>query len=228
MKFASLCLLSYRRPEQLKQCLDSLIATADYPYQLIVNCDGYEEVNIIYLANMLRKGLISNLLISNGKNRGVGKSFQSCLGVAEGDYIFKIDTDLTFEPNWLSQAVKALETADNLGAISLFDYHNYDPNDVRFQPTANHLAVKDDYILVNDFVSSIYGFQKAALNACQFNGEDDGYHQTLRKFGPLAITKQDYVKNTGFGVTKSTYVSGTEDHPFKTPTYNLPLIFKLT
>lgn len=79
--------------------------------------------------------------------------------------------------------------------------------------------------VVNDFVSSVYGFKREALNAFPFDGNDDGYHQTLKNYGELAITLPDLVHNRGFGVGKSVYVSGTMEKPYKTPTYNSPLLF---
>lgn len=218
-KFASLCLLSYKRPERLKDCINSLITHTDYPYELIINCDGGDEHdNLGWLTTGFLQNKISKLILTGGKNRGVGRSFANCVGMAEGDYIFKIDTDLVFKPQWLSTAIGVLEKHE-VGAVSLFNYRNYDPNDTRFE------IQKDlgDCYLVNDFVSSIYGFKREHLQKGGWD-QDDGFHTRL---APLAITKKDYVTNHGFGVTKSTYVSGTEDKPFKTPTHDKPLLFRV-
>lgn len=216
-----MCLLAYKRPQQLKDCIKSLTQNTDYPYQLIINLDTCDPYLLGYLTELLLWGTISNLLVNSGNNRGVGRSFQSALGVSEGDYIFKVDTDLTFKPGWLSTAVKVLENYEDVGTVSLFDYNHYDPNDNRFKPEECHLQEREGCIIVKDFVSSIYGFRKEDKH--KFTGEDDGFHQTL---GKMAITKQDLVSNSGFGVYKSTYVSGTEDAPIKTPTHNEPLIFQ--
>lgn len=228
-KFASLCLLAYKRPQQLKDCIRSLTENTDYPYQLIVNLDTSDAYLTGYLSELLIGGRISNLIINSGNNRGVGRSFQSCIGVAEGDYIFKIDTDLTFSPGWLSKAVGILETNPDIGTVSLFDYNHYDPNDSRFFPSTNHVELRPDCIIVNDFVSSIYGFRSEDYYRDDFLNKnpipDDGMHQA---FGLMAITKEDLVKNSGFGVN-STYVTMPDKDPanaFKTPTDNKPLIFK--
>lgn len=230
-KFASLCLLAYKRPQQLLDCINSLTQTCDYPYQLIVNLDTYDKVNLEHLTNLLTQSRISNLLINNGNNRGVGRSFQSCLGVAEGDFIFKIDTDLTFKPAWLSKAVKVLENNPDVGAVSLFDYNHYDPNDDRFKSENSRLEEREDCYIVKDFVSSIYGFKKEHLFIIN-PVEDDGNHTKFQNYDlgggvcfNLAITKEDLVTNSGFGVYKSTYVSGTEENPYKTPIFDEPLIF---
>lgn len=214
---SSLCVLAYKRPEWLAECLDSILATVDSPCEIIVNCDGGDRECFDVAERYFYKNRISKLIASNGKNRGVGVAFQNCLGVCEGDYVFKIDTDLVFKEKWLSTAVNILEKETLVGSVSLFNYRNYDPNDTRFQVLGeSHL-----YLEVNDFVSSIYGFRSSDLSKIT-PVQDDGNHT---KLGKLAITKVDYVHNRGFGVTKSTYVSGTEDHPYKTFTYNSPLVF---
>jgi glycosyltransferase involved in cell wall biosynthesis len=217
---ASLCILAYKRPEKLRSCLESILKTVDFPCEIIVNLDSDSTPeNRQYLFEMLNQNKISKLIMVNGKNRGVGRSFQNCLGVAEGDYIFKIDTDLIFKPQWLSTAIKILDNNNDIGAVSLFNYRHYDPNDTRFEI----LHYREDCLIVNDFVSSVYGFRNPTSDP-HFGKDipDDGLHKS---FGDLAITTTDFVENSGFGVTKSTYVSGTEDHPYKTPTFNEPLIF---
>lgn len=222
MQFASLCLLAYKRPQQLKECLQSIFETADFPHEIIVNLDGDDSGNSEYLFDLYKNKRISKLIMQSGNNRGVGRSFANCIAMAEGEYIFKIDTDLVFSQNWLSVAVTGLHDNPEIGAISLFDYRHYDPNDSRF----NHYDEIKNLWLVDDFVTSIYCFKKKYLNISGWDA-DDGFHNRIQKQGVhLAITKKDYVRNTGFGVSKSTYVSGTDENPFKTPTFPQPLIFK--
>jgi glycosyltransferase involved in cell wall biosynthesis len=224
--FASLCLLAYKRPQQLIDCIESLTKTCDYPYQLIVNLDMCDEVNFLYLSDLLRQEKISNLIVNTGNNRGVGRSFQSCLGVAEGKYIVKVDTDIVFYPQWLSTMVDILEKNPDVGVVSPFDYNKWDPSDDRFKPENNRIEERENCYIVKDFVSSIYAFRSSELGMIQLEGRqipDDGTHQ---RFGKMALTKENLVENKAFGVFKSTYVSGTEDAPYKTPTHDKPLIFE--
>jgi glycosyltransferase involved in cell wall biosynthesis len=216
--YASLCILAYKRPEWLSECLDSILKTVDYPCEIIVNCDGGDRECYNVAHQYLLDNKISKLVVSNGNNRGVGRSLSNCIGVSEGDFIFKIDTDLIFRDGWLSYAVEQIV---NGYTISLFNYRNYDPLDTRFQI----LDTVEKVLLVNDFVSSVYGFKREALSVCPFDGNDDGYHQLLGTKYPLAISPVDYVYNRGFGIGKSVYLSGTMDKPYKTPTYSSPLIF---
>lgn len=218
----SLCILAYKRQDMLKECLESIWGTIDEPVQIIVNLDGGDKENSDYLFQVLKEGRISSLILNAGQNRGVGRSLANCIGLCEGEFIFKIDTDLKFRPGWLSTACNALRNHSDIGAVSLFNYNNYDPNDGRFKT----LEEVDNLYIVNDLVSSIYGFRKEDLSLSGWD-QDDGFHQTLQKHrGKLAITKKDLVINQGFGVTKSTYVSGTEDHPYKTPTFDTPNLIR--
>lgn len=230
-KIASLCVLAYKRPQQLIDCFKSLEETIDYPCEIIVNEEGGSS-NHSLLFERWKQGKISKLVLNRGGNRGVGRSFQNCLGMAEGDYIFKLDADLTFHKGWLSTAVKILDTNPEVGALGLFDYHKWDSNDPRFKPEENVIntmkAWDFEYSIVKDFVSSAYCFRTQDYknirikksSDTEYQVTDDGLHL---EFGKLAL--KDCVDNTAFGVTKSTYVSGTEDHPFKTPTFAEPLLF---
>lgn len=234
-KLASLCILGYKRPDMLMQCIDSIHSTIDYPCEIIVSIDGEDNpdqhaASIAY--QYFRDKKISKLISIGGKNRGVGRSFENCLGMAEGDYIFKIDTDLIFKPKWLSTAISVLDSNLDVGAVSLFDYRHYDAHDTRFEAT----EFRDDCVIVTDFVSSIYGFRKKDLymhdDGILFGNQpvpDDGLHQRLGDYrGKLAITPEDFVENQGFGLGKSVYVvPDKEGNPIKATTYSEPKLFSI-
>lgn len=215
-KFTSICLLAYKRPEQLRETIKSIKENTTAPYELIVNLDGNDRENIEYLVSLINIGDISKLILNTSLNRGVGTSFANCVGVSEGDYICKCDTDLTFKTGWLKKGIDILESTAARG-VGFFDYKNYDPNDHRFDQRLNF----KEHMIVEDLVSSCYLFKREDLGSGDYT-QDDGFHQTLK---PLAITIPDMVSNHGFGVTKSVYVSGTEDHPVKTKTYDTPKVF---
>lgn len=214
--FASLCILSYKRPQMLLECLESLHATLDFPCEIIINDDS--STNIGFLQHFLVSGKASKLVLSHGDNRGVGRSFQNCLGVAEGEYIFKIDTDIIFKKNWLSTCVNILENNPDVGSISPFNYKHYNPEEKRF----NILEERADCFIVDDFVSSVYGFRNVPDQYPLFM-PDDGFHQEL---GKLAITKEDLVSNQGFGLGKSVYVvPGEQGEPVKAKIHYEPKLF---
>lgn len=220
--FTSLCVLGYKRPDKLRACLDSLKKTIDYPCEIILNIDGAD----LWEAEIFNDDY-SKLIVSRGNNRGVGRSFQNCLGVAEGDYIFKLDTDLVFKEGWLSSSIKILEENPTVGAVGLFDYYTQDPNDERFKPENNIIEKKDGFDVVKDFVSCGYGFRAHSLDKWgrEFDTiPDDGYHTNLgKRFGKLAM--HHVVDNKSFGFD-SVYVQVKPDgSATKTPTYDEPLLF---
>jgi glycosyltransferase involved in cell wall biosynthesis len=228
--FASLCILAWKRPGMLWDCIKSIQETADFPYEIIVNLDGadYTE-NMSNIMQLFADSKISKVIFSAGLNRGVGRSFQNCIGLAEGEYIFKIDGDLVFKKGWLSKAVSILTNHNTVSAVSLFNYSHYDPQDSRFL-IENDLH---DCYIVNDFVSSVFGFKKERLLISGRNLfrerdkiPDDGLHIELATTGKLAITKEDYVTNNGFGLGRSVYVIADEKgNPTTQPMYDEPLIF---
>ena len=221
MKQISLCVLAYKRPQLLERCLASIRESSDYPHSVIVNLDGDDSGNSEFLFGLYKRKLISQLSLNAGLNRGVGRSFANCVGLAEGEVIVKVDTDLTFSRGWMSQVVKILDNNQDVGAVSLFNYRHYDPKDERF----NVLSEREDCLVVDDIVSSVYAFRKEDLFLGGYD-YDDGFHTRLKSHrGALALTKTDMCKNDGFGVGKSVYISGTEEAPFKTPTHSDPLIF---
>ncbi len=214
--FSSLCIVAYKRPAELERCISSLLQTIDYPSEVIVNLDGNDSENIVNLKSMLRDKKISKLILQNGKNRGVGRSFQNCLGLVEGKYIVKIDADVIFKPKWLSLVIGCLKNNPDVGSVGLFDYHRQDPLDSRFKPEFNVLEKRLDCSIVKDFVSSIYAFRSIDLPKIT-PVQDDGNHT---KLGKLALC--DVVDIKAWGVGNSVYVSGTFDNPRKTETFNEP------
>jgi len=217
MNFASLCILAYKRPQELKVCLESLLQTIDYPCETIINFDGVESM-VDVMHTFPTK--FSKLIVNRGKNRGVGRSFKNCLGLAEGEFVFKVDSDIIFREKWLSRAVQVLTDNPDVGSVGLFDYNRQDVNDNRFKPENNVIEKRKDCLIVKDFVSSIYGFRRKDLD---LNKEvyDDGAHQS---FGKMALI--DLVDNKSWGFN-SVYVTLKPDGTaFKSPTHDEPLIFR--
>lgn len=217
MTYASICLLAYKRPNQLKKCMESLLHSLDYPCEIIVHLDGDDSGNAEYLFDMYKKKKISYLIMNGGLNGGVGRSLTRARRLATGKYFVKCDTDLEFKYGWLSHGISVLNSNNDIGCLGFFDYNNYDPNDYRFFTIQNLPMCK----IVSDIVSSIYLCETEKL---PMTIPDDGIHKTLGK--EMAITKTDWVTNTGFGIGKSVYVTGTPENPMVTPTHDLPLLFE--
>ena len=88
------------------------------------------------------------------------------------------------------------------------------------------ISVKDDFYIVNDFVSSIYGVKREIYEKYKDKLDTDGWHQYIKSQGyDLAISKKDFVTNFGFGLGKSIYVTEKNGNITTTNTHNKPLIY---
>jgi glycosyltransferase involved in cell wall biosynthesis len=199
-----------------------LTVDSGYPMEIIVHDDGSDDKIKKYLSSLARQGKISYLIQNAGKNRGIGEAIRNCFKIASGDYLIKCDTDLEFKPGWLKETVRILQD-EKVGAVSLFNYNHYDPNDKRFKIEQE----KDNFYVVSDFVSSIYGVRREIYEGYKNTLDTDGWHQYIKSKGyNLAISKKDFVDNFGFGLFKSIYVTQNENGEITTTkTYKEPLIF---
>lgn len=221
-KHASICVLSYQRLDFLKRTMKSLLGTpSGYKMEIIVHDDGSDVEVKDYLYGLLKEKKISYLILNGGNNRGIGESIRNSFKISSGKYLFKLDTDLEFEENWLKEAIDILEDT-HIGAVSLFDYRHYDPMDDRFEV----LKETDKCKIVSDFVSSIYGVTRGVYEKFKHMLDTDGWHQYIKEQRySLAITKEDKVHNFGFGIENSIYMDKDKnDNIIVRKTYKYPLI----
>jgi len=220
MDFASLCLLSFERPDFLIKSFESLKRNTRFPYELIVNDDGSFNQHVSsYLTEQFFSKQISWLILNGGKNMGIGKSFRNCIGVSSGQYIFKLDADLEYFDGWLKTVTDILRNNVDVGACGLFNYQVYDPSDNRF----GILEEREDCYIVEDFVNSGYGFKREIFDLYGHNLQDDGWQVYIKQQGyKLAIPKVNVVHNFGFG-KNSIYVKADGSVQGKS---EFPKIFK--
>jgi len=201
MKFASLCILNYERPEFFSKSFESLVENTTYLHERIVHDDSSTALP------PLNVNAVSKLILSHGGNRGIGYSFRACADIAEGDYIYKLDADLEYKPLWLEQTTYILNTYEDVGAVGLFNYQHYNPTDERFLIEEE----REHCYIVTDFVGSAFGIRRKTYEAYRQDVHDDGFQLELKKYGfKLAIPKTDVAVNFGFGMEKSVYLHTKE------------------
>lgn len=106
----------------LQACLDSIVQTADLPYDLLVfdnaSCPEVRQ----YLADQYEAGKIQYLILSD-KNLGKGGAWNMILAGAPGEIIAYTDNDCLFSPGWLSRSVELLETFPKVGMVTARPFH---------------------------------------------------------------------------------------------------------
>jgi glycosyltransferase involved in cell wall biosynthesis len=101
----------------LQNCLGSIWANTDLPYDLMVLDNGSCKEATDYLLQMQREGKIQYLILSE-KNLGKGGAWNLMLDGAPGEIIAYSDNDCYFYPGWLSNSLKVLETYPNVGMVT--------------------------------------------------------------------------------------------------------------
>lgn len=110
-EYASCCILSYNRLNLLLPSLETLLANANSPLELIVHDDGSDAGPLHeWLLKQLVIGNISTLILNKpGHNQGQGTALNRMFGMATGDPIIKLDHDLLYNPGWLRQTQLILD-----------------------------------------------------------------------------------------------------------------------
>lgn len=222
--FASCCLLSYNRPEFLKDSILSLTGNANYPLELIVHDDGSTDREVhTLLREFVDSGAISTLIENPpGHNQGVGEATRRMFEIAQGDPIIKLDQDLVFMPGWLSHTVEVLErnraqfqfptpaeavSEPPIGALGLFKYHAAPVHHAEM--FRKRWGAWDE---VQDFVGSaivvprvVYESHGPFPSHSDAFAEDVEFKTRLQSAGlALGLTTEDFVHNQGFGLGPST------------------------
>ena len=239
MEFASLAVLSYKRPELLQQSIQSLKSSTFYPHELIIHDDGSDD-NWFFLQNLMWARELSTLIVNTGMNMGVGEALHRCWACAKGRYLVKLDADLVYTKGWLEEGVRLMEKYEDVAALGFFAYPVPNPS-FRITRDREHpekdntlIEIRDDEIeIVHDFVSSAmiirrehleqYGLERGSAAFA----EDIMLKRAMKKDGlKLAITPVDWIINIGFGLEKSVVVTADErGQPVVSKIAQEPLLF---
>ncbi len=112
----SIIIPNFNSFEYIKQFTESLFST-DYPnFEVIIVDDGSKDGTKEYLESF-SKDEKRLRLVSTLKKRGLTRSRNIAIEYARGEYISFVETDMLFEKNWLSEAIKVLESDLTIGGI---------------------------------------------------------------------------------------------------------------
>lgn len=100
--------------ELLKQCIESILAYTDEPYEIIVidnaSTDGTADyLKTIQSRNVRYRIFENNLGFAGGTNQG--------LKIARGKYLLLLNNDTVVTKNWLKNLLHCLDSNDNYGFV---------------------------------------------------------------------------------------------------------------
>lgn len=243
-RFASCCLLSYNRPEFVREAIVSAVGNAGFPLEMIVHDDGSSPETLAVLLELREAGLISTLMLNApGHNEGQGIALNRMFHAAKGDPIVKLDHDLVFEPGWLRRCVELLDAnfiedesewgvRPMIGALGLF---KYPVEPVRWQDMfiSNHECDGIEWEEHQDFVGSAMVIPRVAFE--EFGpfeerspafAEDAVFKHAIRDRQGWcnALFPDDLARNVGFGVGPSTVVVAGPDGPEPSKIHDAPKV----
>lgn len=216
LKTASLCFLSYERPEFLSDAITSAIYEPGIDidkYEIIVHDDGtYEKAEEV--RELIDRGLDTQIinkaiLKPPGKNEGVGNAIKTCFDIARGDILIKIDQDLLFKRNWLERVMQLLNDNDRIALLGLFHYY-HDPVDSR----KCKMMQKDGWQIHTHICGSGFAMPRRAYEAFGIDTHSKAYAEDWELMKKItdsvawynALPDEDLVENRGFGIGPSTVV----------------------
>ncbi len=134
-------LLTYNSEKYVTPCLNSLMA------------QDYENLEIIVLDNHSTDGTVEKIeqefpqvqVIKSPKNLGFGRGHNEILRNSEGDFYACLNIDMIFEPNFISELVKAISEKPVYGSAGgklkrwEFDAYESDPGAVRDMGKTNFI-----------------------------------------------------------------------------------------
>jgi cellulose synthase/poly-beta-1,6-N-acetylglucosamine synthase-like glycosyltransferase len=206
--FASLCILSYERPDHFQKSLDSLHEHTNYPFELIIHDDGSrEEVTQRLVDDERREGAT---VIKNppGHNQGQGAALNRMFSIAKGDPIIKLDADLIYYPGWLLETCRLLTSHPEIGLLGLLHYY-HEPVDTR--KTVIHR--EDDYSHHTHILGSGFALRRKCWKELgPFSEHSEAFAEdwemqmkvTESEKWNCSLPKEDLVKNPAMGYETST------------------------
>lgn len=211
-------MLSFNRLKLLYPSLESLIASAAAPFELIIHDDGSIDGPLYeYLISMLHQGNISSLILNRpGHNQGQGTALNRMFSMATGDPILKLDHDLLYHARWLERVQQILATNredfiagdPQIGLLGLLHYY-HEPVDSRKTKVAQYVGWSEHtHILGSAFAvtrecwQQLGPFEEHSPNF----GEDWDFQKrvTASESYVCGLPPEDLVTNVGMGYGPST------------------------
>ncbi|RCX19767.1 GT2 family glycosyltransferase [Fontibacillus phaseoli] len=109
----SIIIPTFNKQELLLECLDSIEACTDYPYEIIVVDNGSQDGT----AELLRKRRGPLRLAVHERNLGFARAVNTGLMMAKGSHIVLLNNDVLVTERWLSQLLRCLRDCPEAAAV---------------------------------------------------------------------------------------------------------------
>lgn len=108
----SILMVTYNKAEYTYQCLETIKAHSDVPYELVIVDNASSDGT----ANLLDR-IENATVIRNRENVGFLKACNQGAQTVKGEYILFLNNDTQVPPNWLNRLVETLRSYPSCGAV---------------------------------------------------------------------------------------------------------------
>lgn len=180
-RFISVVILSFTRPDHLKNLLVSIHRNADMPFEVIVHDDNSPEEIKDRIFNEVRS-LTSTLAFSQ-MNMGFSASANRAVGLASSDYILFLNDD-TLVTGPCFQTIKSILDAPYVGTVGPWQtVQGVSPGSPHGTKTAMPVSSNgvDFYLMSLGLGAGVFAFRKAVWS------EIGGFPQVYNNGGDIAF-----------------------------------------
>lgn len=134
----SIIIPAYKVEEYIEQCLQSITQQLreNFPIEIIVVNDGSPD-NSAAIAEKNSKEYPGVIKVVNQENQGLSMARNNGLKVANGEYVWFVDSDDYLLPNAIDDVFNAINTHPEVEVFSSFLRHYYEKENT-FKDTTNH------------------------------------------------------------------------------------------
>ena len=159
MKKVTAIIVNWNNKDVIVECIQSLLDQNRNKIDIIISDNGSKDDSVEFI----RKCFPSIKIIENGENLGFGSAVNRGLGLAKGDYLLFLNSDLKLHSKCVGELAKVLESDPNVGGTIPKILH------IDQQNTINSLGVLINYTGIaypNLLGQKDPGYQEPFESAC--------------------------------------------------------------
>ena len=159
MKKVTAIIVNWNDKDVIVECIQSLLDQNRNKIDIIISDNGSKDDSVKFI----RKRFPSIKIIENGENLGFGSAINRGLGLAKGDYLLFLNSDLKLHSKCVGELAKVLESDPNVGGTIPKILH------IDQQNTINSLGVLINYTGIaypNLLGQKDPGYQEPFESAC--------------------------------------------------------------
>jgi len=111
LKKVTAIIVNWNDKDVIVECIQSILDQNRNKIDIIISDNGSKDDSIEFI----RKRFPSIKIIENGKNLGFGSAINRGLGLAKGDYLLFLNSDLKLHSKCVGELAKVLENDSNVG-----------------------------------------------------------------------------------------------------------------